>query len=300
MALASVVTGLWIQMHTIMPSTTNTIVDPLAKRHKAQTMAELTSGSLCAKSRLASSLQKLHDAGYLTSELISKSGEEKGAILRHRTIREHLQISTAEHSKATTVYGPVLQHVDLEQSNGKTYSWPHLNPFALLAYLSVSIPHFALLLKNNLENVRTTIIIYADEVRPGNALRPAKGRLVLAIYWIFKDFPERLLSNTSAWLPLGFLRSSKVGLLKGGLGGMMRTVLRIFFSPNSVHNPQNFRTGCVCTCQGQRFVIRADFEGFLGDEKCLKEIYDTKGAIVDGEKPFVTLRVVLVLLVVVW
>jgi hypothetical protein len=156
------------------------------------------------------------------------------------------------------------------------FQWPYLNPFALVSYLCVACVHYAGLLKYHLANDTSSIIIYWDEVRPGNPLRPGVGREVFAFYWIFSDLPQHLMSNTSAWLPLGFLRSSAVNKAKGGLSGIMSLLIRAFFS--TVPGENNFAEGCCCTYQGESFMIRANFAGFLGDEKFLNYTFSTKGA----------------------
>ena len=78
--------------------------------------------------------------------------------------------------RATTPYGVVLQYMDLTVE-GKLYRWPFLDPFATLWYSCQICPGYALMLRDSLAGTVGGIVIYADEVTPGNVLRPDSGTL---------------------------------------------------------------------------------------------------------------------------
>ena len=64
----------------------------------------------------------------------------------------------------------------------------------------------------------------------------------------------------------------------------MRRVLNVFFSEKG----HFFERGCILDCRGAKFVHRANFAGFLADEKAHKEIFEAKGA--SGTKPCISCK----------
>ena len=81
--------------------------------------------------------------------------------------------------RAETPYGPVLQHMDLTvmvKDIPTPYRWPYLNPFATLYYACKMCIGFAILMRDALRGGIGHIMIYADEVTPGNVLRPDSGK----------------------------------------------------------------------------------------------------------------------------
>ena len=87
----------------------------------------------------------------------------------------------------TTIYGPMMQHITCTGEDVKTSIFP---PLVLLASLATAIrdcPPFAKLLRLRLtERPSTpespwTIVIYSDEVTPGNALALMHARKLQAV-----------------------------------------------------------------------------------------------------------------------
>ena len=75
------------------------------------------------------------------------------------------------------------------------------------------------------------VVLYADEVRPGNALRPDEGRLYLGVYWGVMEFPEWFRNSPNGWLPLCYVRSTALEQLEAGLSELMVSLLGVFFPP---------------------------------------------------------------------
>ena len=120
------------------------------------------------------------------------------------------------------------------------------------------------------------IVLYIDEICPGNPLRPEKSRTLQAIYWAFIDWPQWILQRTSMWPVFGTIRSTIVSGLSGKVSALMRLVLRIFFPEDGIGS---FAGGVTLVfAAGERFVTRARFSGFIADEKAHNEISGTKGA----------------------
>ena len=101
----------------------------------------------------------------------------------------------------------------------------------------------------------------------------------MCVYWTFKEFPSFFRHRSAGWLSFGYIRTVMLERLTGGMSYLAWRVLDVFFSQSSF----SFSLGCRCVVQGRSIHIRAAFAGFLGDEKGLKEIANTKGA--SGSKP---------------
>jgi hypothetical protein len=128
-----------------------------------------------------------------------------GALL-HIAKQEHLpQVSTRKairearnkHVTMATPYGPVHQRIDL----GGGVSAEVQHPMAMLYAVSASSPAFAVLLRRALSRFPCSpvspwkLILYTDEVSPGNQLAYAHERKTWAWYWSFMEFEQSLSSE---------------------------------------------------------------------------------------------------------
>ena len=111
------------------------------------------------------------------------------------------------------------------------------------------------------------IVIYIDEVCPGNPLRPGNGRRLQCVYWFVRQWPAWLVTRTAVWPTIGLLCSSKVDSIPGGMSGFFAKVLDLFWGGGREHN---FQTGVQLQTSTGRFTVRGSYAGILGDEKCLK------------------------------
>ena len=124
------------------------------------------------------------------------------------------------------------------------------------------------------EGVPCRLIIYADELVPGNPYRPEKARTVWCVYWAFADWPQWLLQRSFAWPVFGIIRTDKVNRLQNSVSHLMRRVLKVFF--NTVGH--SMQRGIVLPIGSDSFHVTAIFAGFLGDLAGHKEILQWKGA----------------------
>ncbi len=121
---------------------------------------------------------------------------------------------------------------------------------------------------------KMSVILYSDEVTPGNPLRPSSDRKFQATYWYVLEWPIRLTTRTAIWPCFGILKSCNVTRIQGGMSGFWSRVLDDFFGVARKHH---FNLGVkipgkpIHTFLGQ-------YGGTLADEKALKEVFDYKGA----------------------
>ena len=90
-----------------------------------------------------------------------------------RKLRRTLEEATVQHGREETPYGTVIQHVDLRIPG--VAPWEYCNPLAYLRYISGLNNAFGEVMKSCIEPGKPlTIILYMDELCPGNPYRPER------------------------------------------------------------------------------------------------------------------------------
>ena len=119
------------------------------------------------------------------------------------------------------------------------------------------------------------IVVYADEIAPGNQLRHDQTRKVQICYWAIQQGPG--ISVDQLWFTLAIARSCKVSCQKGpqiqgGMAAWMKGILQHFISPIDM------RKGFHVIIDGVSHLRFAAFSMVLADEAALKDIFGFKGA----------------------
>ena len=217
---------------------------------------------------IVQALSALHRAGVLRDDHVD---------FKPRQLAKELTAAKKIHSLQMTPYGRVVQTIDLPTQ--RMPKWQICNPLAFMYYLSMLAAPFFLVMQEAVAAAPRgilNVILYIDEVCPGNPLRHDKGRTIQALYWAFAEWPAWLLARSGAWIVFGFLRTAIAKELPGYISQLMKLVLLEFFPHNK---SETFEVGIIITCNHKvPFTLRARFGGFLGDEKALKEIFDCMGA----------------------
>ena len=187
-------------------------------------------------------------------------------------LKRQLTEVSAYHSEQMTPYGPVVQEMEIGAPNLKY--WEYANPFALLYYMTKISPYFARLMESiHVEGQPLRIVIYGDEITPGNPFRPDMGRKMLCIYWCIAEWPQHVLQRSFAWPVFSIIRSSIVQGIEGGISRSFRLVLHIFFMDANT----SFINGIHINGPSGGHRMTAVFGGFLADLLGHKEITDWKG-----------------------
>ena len=178
----------------------------------------------------------------------------------------------------TTQFGPLLQEKTLRlvpRKNGKKFlTLPLVHPLAFLEHLCSTCEEYADEVKQMADRgTELRIVVYNDEVSPGNVLRHANMRKLQVIYWSFADHSMSRLSEERTWFLLTFARSELVRRLPGGVSEFFKESLLAF------RQPLDIRHGVQLTfCDGSRRILQADLSIFLGVEAALKDCLGFKGA----------------------
>ena len=223
------------------------VSDPKRRKLSLASVAARAQCSLAAVSRTL--------AGLIEEGLSGNVEADLGAA---DSVRRVLSAGSRAHAEATTPYGEVMQHLAVNGVN-----IPFVSPKALLHYLCSVSPDFASLLGSvaSASHDRTLrLVLYADEVTPGNVLRPDAGRKFWAIYWTVCEFPEFFRRSEDSWFTVATIRSKFLETIPGGLSAVMKEFLKHVWLPETGNLAT---TGLMVPVPGGRQWFRATFLRFL-------------------------------------
>ena len=136
---------------------------------------------------------------------------------------------------ATTSVGPIMQTMQVVSKTNLVKQVPVANPFAMLLTAVTECKPFSSFFKQRLLQKPPTveqpwrIIIYSDEVTPGNPLSTANRRKFQAVYWSFLELGSNALSREEAWFAVMTEYSNVVNELHAGLSQAFGEILKLFF-----------------------------------------------------------------------
>ena len=119
--------------------------------------------------------------------------------------------------------------------DGSTFTWLYGNFQQLVVYFVETCPAFREAVAESLARHACSptqpwhIVLYSDEVVPGNPMRQENERKSWDFYATFREFGKARLSQTRFWLPIAVLRSSIAHRVRGGLSCVTRVMLRGWF-----------------------------------------------------------------------
>ena len=155
-----------------------------------------------------------------------------------------------------------------------------------LATLQKGLNHsaaYATFVRKALEpcNYKAKIILYTDEITPGQVLQGDQNRKTTCIYWTFSEFGYPALSHEVAWITLATVRHKDVLELEGGQNTLVKGALREFFgtSPTSPDAAFDCRRGVVIQLgeSGPPKVLFADSDMILQDLLAHQEVLRIRG-----------------------
>ena len=79
------------------------------------------------------------------------------------------------------------------------------------------------------------IVLYADEVSPGNQLKASNERKLQVVYWSLKELGGHALSKEDSWFVLTAVRSCDVVRLCDGMSQLMRHMMHAIIAPALRH-----------------------------------------------------------------
>ena len=248
--------------------------EPLTKSTRQELRAELVATTAGPKSAIASVLKTLQRRGLLNDSELGCRDEAR-----------QLTNASHAHANATTPYGTVVQTMPLEMEGGGSFIWDFIHPLAFLWYLTCKCAQFGDLMAAAISSAaggNLSLLLYGDDLTPGNPLRHDTGRKVFAFYYAFLEWPVWMLHRRDAWMCFGNLRVSIIEKLKGGVSAVFAKIAQVMFTTV----PTNLANGFFIVVKGAEIMMRAIFKGIIADEKGLKEAWDIKGQA--GIKPCIS------------
>ena len=192
--------------------------------------------------------------------------------------------------QAETPYGPILKNITVIDKTDTQQVIAIADPFASLWYFvkecTKTDTGFKRILKQKLLekpptiDVPWSIIMYSDEVTPGNVLSVMNNRRFHAIYWSFMELGSEVLAREDAWFTVLLEFSSWINLLHAGLSQVFAQIIKQFFQPNGF----NFATsGVLLEFPDGDVRIWARLRGVLQDGGAHKYVWHLRG---DGASKF--------------
>jgi hypothetical protein len=173
--------------------------------------------------------------------------------------------------------------VQLQLEDGNMFAWTLGSPVKVLQTHRLESTSFRNLFEALMAKSPSTqqnpwnLVLYHDELTPGNVLKPMNGRKICCMYFSWLEFGEHLRSE-HCWLFLGCLRHSMIAKVKGGFSNVFRKLLLSMFLSSAGFQPH-----------GDLLQLRSNILHFtrlanvLSDESALKQSWDAKGSA--GLKP---------------
>lgn len=123
---------------------------------------------------------------------------------------------------------------------------------------------------------RLSLVVYHDEITPGNVLKTDNHLKTTALYFSLLELGPSCLQKELCWIPAGLILHNSAQNLSGGLSAWVRYFVTTLLPNLEGAAPVTFKAGRVLPAL---FSIRM----FLFDEAAMKATADSKGA--SGTKP---------------
>ena len=144
-----------------------------------------------------------------------------------------------------TPFGPIHRSVNLHAVGGGYSKINVVHPLALLWNALTRSPEFSEFVRRRFDAVPSTperpwsIILYSDEVTPGNPLSTSNERKLQVIYFSFAEFGANALSHEEAWFTIMAERSVHIKQVCAGMSQAFSVIIGLFFDDGGT----NMRTG---------------------------------------------------------
>lgn len=234
----------------------------------------------------ANKLRKLNEfrrkLPWMSAVALSSMVDEikKGAPLPDLHQRKHVQEATAQ-PMPDTIYGPVLESIELLSKTGQAKEFLVVNLITLLQNLYFQGGGYYTLIKDTMARCPSTcdspwsLCIYADEVTPGQALGIHQGRKIWCIYVSVLNFGGVHLCQELAWLPICICRTSQLEPIAAGISQLFAGLLKhIFNHPKCKASAGIFLKGKE---EGDYCAIYLQMGCFLQDGQAMKMTWNCKG-----------------------
>lgn len=209
-------------------------------------------------------------------KLLSLRGANASLILKALAVVGIDDLNRWDLRKALAASSTILTtRIDLPLVKGGSFSWVVARPQELLPYCYRECHGFRIIMDETLSRQPAALakpwrlILYCDEITPGDPLRPDNKRKLSAFYISWLELGP-FLRYEEAWLTIGILRPSIVKHIAGRFSGAVRCLLRsMFMCADSLHTSGALVGGALFFCRYHRMIM---------DEAAGKSVWMVKGA----------------------
>jgi hypothetical protein len=203
--------------------------------------------------------------------------------LGRKVFREARDLETAE----VTPLGPLLHPVIVMDKQNEETQIVIGHPLAML-WKAVHVgSQFSKYFQERLNHKPSSssdpwsLLLYSDEVTPGDPLAAINLRRFHAVYWSFLELGLESLSHEEAWFIALTEYSSDVNKISAGLSQVMSAILKVFFS----HDGTNIQTTGILLVFSDGSTTRfwAKLAGLIQDGGAQKSTFHSRG---DGASKF--------------
>jgi hypothetical protein len=229
----------------------------------------MSDASACKRQRLANLGRRRYISQNALAELL-KELQDLDEPLGLGLSRSSIKRARKEEIHHHTAVGPLFRKMTIGVDE-----FDYMHPVAMMHHM-LTIHEFKSLIQERLRAMPSTpdspwrIVIYSDEVSPGNNLKHENKRKFQTIYWSFAELGPRALSSEFCWFPMTCARSSRVKALTGGMSEFMARMSEPF-----VTDPCNFAQAGVLV---HNDILFGSMGIMVSDADALKQSLDVKGA----------------------
>ena len=191
----------------------------------------------------------------------------------------------AQTLETETPYGPILQHTEMLMPGDIPKQVPIAHPFAMLYEAVSRCSPFAVFFLDRLRDQPPTperpwkVVLYTDEVVPGNPMATLNARKFQAVYWSFLEIGVHALMREEAWFTVMTEFSLVINQLQAGLSQAVGQIIKLFWGPE-----YNFQTtGMNLPYPGECIRMWATLGGIIQDGGAHKSTWHSRG---DGASKF--------------
>jgi hypothetical protein len=155
--------------------------------------------------------------------------------------RKHIAAATYAAATAMTPYGTIDKVVPLISTTGEPIDMMVASPLALLWKSVKDCKSFSTMFMNRLAasppspEAPWRLVLYSDEVVPGNPLATDNRRKVWVVYFSFLELGPAVLCHEEAWFCVMAKRSHDVNQVSGGMSQVFKAIVKMFFGAD-IHN----------------------------------------------------------------
>ena len=185
-----------------------------------------------------------------------------------------------EQCNELTPFGPMLQQISLIGKDGAALQMHVAHPAAVLWKAVKECKPFRafllLMLQKNPSSPDSPwhLLLYSDEVVPGNPLACLNRRKFHAIYWTFLELGVNALSHEESWFTIATEYSIHVNLVSAGLSQVIGALLKLFFDKGGTDMAV---TGILLEFEDEPIRLWVVMGGVIQDGGAHKSVWHCRG-----------------------